>query len=611
MYDGRAGKIMRKRLISICSVAILIFNIYGCAQTAEDTSAAETKTTADAIEQEEQTTDGSVLQEESEPGKEIDYDRLYIYIPILEEYERAWEDEDYTIEELQNVAGVFITLTDAKFRLGTKEKDYALYYSMSDLTGDGTEELIIGIRGEDEIASCFLYTGDGERIHMTDSRTWSDLVEKPTILYENGVVESTEYIKCGMCRYNFYQLSFVYTSPREVGRKELIDCYFYIEDSENGNRYYKGDIANPITEEEFWNGINDYESMPQIKLDWHELEGFWEPDEEVAGITVIGEERRQSEKEESEDEAADSKEEESEDEPESKKDEPITVVAKETSYNSDGNIWEKSEYEYDSAGNQVKQTVYYGDGSIAYWDEYEYDSARNQVKSISYLADGRVANWDESKYDSAGSRVMWIRYKADGSIDNWYGWEHDSTGNTVKDIWFRPNGRVDNWSEYEYDSAGNQVKYIWYDADGSVDRWSEYEYDSEGKLVKKTSYSGSTNFYLDEYEYDSAGNQTKDIVYKKSDGDILSGWNEMEYDSTGNQVKNIRYNADGSITYISEYEYDSAGNVTKRIGYYGDGSVEWWHEYEYEYDNTGNLTRKIVYEPDGRTEYEYITIIPQ
>ena len=615
MVEGQG--IMRKGLISVCIAAILVCSIFGCARTAEETLVADTESIADAVEQVEQTTDSSVSQEESEPEEEIEHDYFNTYLPILAEYERAWEDETYTIEELQDVAGVFITLTDAKFRLGTKEKDYTLYYSMSDLMGDGVEELIIGIRGEDEIAPCFLYAGNGERIHITDSRIWSDLVEKPTKLYENGIVESTESIEYGMCRYNFYQLSFVYTSPREVGWKELLDRYFYIEDSENSIRYYKGDIANPVTEEEFWNGIGDYESMPQIKLDWHELEGFWELDEEIAGTTVIGEEHRQGEKEEAGDEAesavieaAASNDEEQKVEPETKKEESVTVVAKMTEYYSDGSVGYQHEYEYDSAGREVKRVTYYEDEGIDSWSENSYDSAGNEVKYISYFADGRVSGWIDRKYDSAGNTVMWISYNADGSIDKWYGYEHDSAGNTVKSISILPSGWVGNWYAYEYDSAGNAVKYIRYGSDGRVAHWGESEYDDTGKLVKETSYTDNTNFYGYEYEYDSAGNKVKEVVYKKSDGDIL-GWDEWEYDNAGNRVKWIEYEADGSIRYWEEYEYDSAGNETKWIGYYGDGSVEWWHEYEYEYDSAGNLTKKIWYEPNGRTEYEYITITPQ
>ncbi len=547
--------LMIKRLISVCSVVILLLGIYGCAQTVEETSAAETETVGE---------------------EEIEYDYFNTYLPILEEYERAWEDETYTIEELQNVAGVFITLADAKFRLGTKEKDYKLYYSMSDLKGDGIEELIIGIRGEDGIAPCFLYTGEGERIHITNSRTRADLVEKPTILYENGIIESIECVKYGMCRYNFYQLNNLYTLVK-IERMELVDCYFYIEDSENGARYYKGDISNPVTEEEFWNEINEYESMPQIKLDWHELEGFWESDEDnpETTATIIEEEHRQSEK------AEDS---------ESKKDETVTVVVKETFYESDGSMDYCYEYEYDSAGNKVKCTPYHSDGTNGYWNEYEYDSAGNMVKDIQYLDNDRVARWSEWKYDNMGNKVMWINYKSDGSIEDGYGYEYDSAGNKVKSISFGPNVRVDYWEEYEYDSAGRKVMYIRYFSNGTVPHWEEYEYDDTGKLINETRYNDSINFYWTEYEYDSAGNRTKSVTYRKSDGTV---YGENEYDSAGNITKDIRYDADGSISYIFEGEY----------------SKDYWEEYEY--DSAGNMTKKIEYKPYGRYEYEYITITPQ
>ena len=564
---------MIKRLISVCSVAILLFGIYGCAQTVEEASVAETETVSeeetesitDAAEQEGQAADSPVPQEEAEVEEEIEYDYFNTtYLPILEEYERAWEDETYTIEELQNVAGVFITLADAKFRLGTKEKDYTLYYSMSDLKGDGREELIIGIRGDDGIAPCFLYTGEGERIHMTNSRTRADLVEKPTILYENGIVESTECVRNGMCRYNFYQMNDLYT--RQIWRLELIDCYFYIEDSENGIHYYKGDSLNPVTEEEFWSEINDYKSMPQIKLDWHELEGFWEPDEDNTETNVIAEEHRQSGKTE---------------DSEPKKDEPVTVVAKETIYDSDD--------------------------SIDYWYENEYDSAGNMVKHICYLSDGRVAEWFESKYDSAGNKVMWINYKSNGSIGDCYGYEYDSAGNKVKSIWFGHNVSSYDWDEWEYDSAGRRMKRIGYFYNGTVDQWDEYEYDGTGNCTKETSYNGSTNFYWTEYEYDSAGNCTKSITYKKSDGTIRS-WYEYAYDSAGNMTKCTEYNPDGSIKDSFEYAYDSATYWIEDEHEYD--TITYWVEDEY--DSAGNLTKKIEYESDGsRREYEYITITPQ
>ena len=51
---------------------------------------------------------------------------------------------------------------------------------------------------------------------------------------------------------------------------------------ENGEiGYFKKNFSRweKITEEEFWSAINKYESLP-IELNWHELDGFWEPEEE-------------------------------------------------------------------------------------------------------------------------------------------------------------------------------------------------------------------------------------------------------------------------------------------------------------------------------------------
>ena len=43
VYGGRIGKIMRKRLISVCFIAIIVFSVYACGQTVSDNPAAETE----------------------------------------------------------------------------------------------------------------------------------------------------------------------------------------------------------------------------------------------------------------------------------------------------------------------------------------------------------------------------------------------------------------------------------------------------------------------------------------------------------------------------------------------------------------------------------------
>ena len=597
---------MRKRLKSVYIIIILVCSICSCARTDEDTPDAETEPIADTTEREGQTTDSLVLQEESEQEKEVDYDGSYIYHSILEEYERAWEDETYTAEEWQDIAGVFMTLTDAKW-MGWRAKDYTLYYSMSDLTGDGTKELIIGIQNKDEIAPCFLYTGDGARIHMTESRTGSDLVNLPTILYKNGIVESTEYIKYGMYRYNFYQIS------EDVGEMTLIDRYFYLEDLENGTQYYKGDMENNITEEEFWDGINDYESMPQIELNWDELDGFWESDEDDAKADITKEEYSQNKKEEEPEDKAKSTEDETaaskEEEEESKKDEPVTILANKTHYFTDESLNFGYEYEYDSSGNQVKEISYDAAGSVDGWSERVYDGAGNQVKWIFYHADGGIYAWREYEYDSLGNRMKETSHDADGSIVSWEECGYDSVGNKRRDISYDTDGSVDDWYEYVYDSLGNHVKDISYDAAGSIHYWYEYEYDGIGNQTKIIGYSsdGDIEFWI-EYGYDSAGNLIKRAQYNagRNNYDIRAEW---EYDNTGKQTRFLSYDVDGNVVDCYEYEYDSEGNLMQEINKSNNNST--YFRTEYEYDSEGNLTKAIEYNLSHRIEYEYITITPQ
>ena len=49
------------------------------------------------------------------------------------------------------------------------------------------------------------------------------------------------------------------------------------------------------------------------------------------------------------------------------------------------------EYEYDSAGNQIKEIYYNATGRVVYRYECEYDDAGNQTKEILYDEDGNAA----------------------------------------------------------------------------------------------------------------------------------------------------------------------------------------------------------------------------
>ena len=67
----------------------------------------------------------------------VDYDRTAAYQSILEEYEHALEDKNYTEEQWENIYDCVI---GDKYFLGT-----TVFYSVEDIAKDGTAELIIGL----------------------------------------------------------------------------------------------------------------------------------------------------------------------------------------------------------------------------------------------------------------------------------------------------------------------------------------------------------------------------------------------------------------------------------------------------------------------------------
>ena len=244
MYDGRAGKNMRKRLISICNVAILVFSIYGCAQTAEETSTTEpktvetentetknreaadtenaeteigvTNTSEEEYEQNEEET--KLIADISEQGEQpeavqsqwqvyIQPDMPEPFIKVLKQYEdfmnadlQSVYDDDvcsklniidgewYLCHELCEALKTIVELyeEEAAAELGIYS------YSLTDLTGDGFPELIMG--RDSDIDADYLYAvyyySETEEIKMVDTTRYFDMS-----LYEGGIIE---YISGGM-----------------------------------------------------------------------------------------------------------------------------------------------------------------------------------------------------------------------------------------------------------------------------------------------------------------------------------------------------------------------------------------------------------------------------
>ena len=131
---------MRKGLINVYIIAILVFSIYGCGQTEEDTPAAETATVG-------------TENTETDDSDEVDT----IYLEPCNTYQDIL-DNTYTVIVADRVDDIipsdgvfsFVGIREALLGRDTDEALAGIGYMFYDVDGNGTEELIIADMLDDD-----------------------------------------------------------------------------------------------------------------------------------------------------------------------------------------------------------------------------------------------------------------------------------------------------------------------------------------------------------------------------------------------------------------------------------------------------------------------------
>ena len=188
------------------------------------------------------------------------------YRTVLAEYDRAWQDEDYTMEKWQKVDDITIEY------ISSKTVHYSLGYCIEDLVNDGIPELIIGARregeGEYEPIALFIYNGEKAILAISRERYFINI-------YQDGIVEV--WGAAGGEVYMFFQIEEGTDGVEYLG--ELI----VKESDERKTWFYKEEVdcsEVEIEEDEFTYIMNQYTTAKE-ELEWKPLEGFWKPESEL------------------------------------------------------------------------------------------------------------------------------------------------------------------------------------------------------------------------------------------------------------------------------------------------------------------------------------------
>ena len=371
-----------------------------------------------------------------------------------------------------------------------QDKGRLLAWKDTDGSGKCLQEMTNTLDSSNRITGAVLKNGAGKTIQTYSFDYVKDGSYTSTTVNADGVtVSSDQYDADGkLLSFSFYNADGTYDGKVEYvyqkGLKVKTLQYNAAGGVEFETRYtYKEDRI--IQEESYWNGQKDgtaeytYNSYGELLSIVHE-----DNYEEIVSKTIHGQPLRsyrfnRSGLEDSRDYVSDY--------------DWQGRQTEEKGYVKDGTISSLTVYSYDEGENQTGSvsTYYYED----YYSTTEYDADFNPLSHYTYNNDGSVQDRTEYEYDKARHTRTDSRYSGDGKLKAREVHQYDDQDNELWSKYYDEDGKLLYEYTYTYDSLGilTGVTNTYYNSwdntktvteyDGNWNQISEKEYDANGNLI--------------------------------------------------------------------------------------------------------------------------------
>jgi len=256
---------------------------------------------------------------------------------------------------------------------------------------------------------------------------------------------------------------------------------------------------------------------------------------------------------------------------------------------------------FDIIGKEIGSALF-EDGVMQ--EQTSYIRQSNSESKYSYDSDGNVIERYDTDFNTTGERRIWTLFEGDNTAFTWqYTYTYGADGLPLSVTKYFPDGSVDILASFNYDEAGNKITEAYYNADGKFYRLERYSYEGDN-LVEETYYDGENNLTgNNKYSFDAQGNLLSAAKFDV-DKSLLSE-KKYEYDDNNNRIKEQSYNREGELTQQTNYSFDDNGNKLSETLYDSEG--EQILQQTLAYDDSGQLIEKFYYNADGTVDrgFEY------
>jgi len=289
-------------------------------------------------------------------------------------------------------------------------------------------------------------------------------------------------------------------------------------------------------------------------------------------------------------------------------------IARNSRYNSNGDVIEIIDYKYNSKGLLKKEihSAYYNSVRVGVYftitaninetglfsmlqDELQIDPKLESYMITINITDSEELNQyvvigDEAEPSSM--RFSWSQLSAEtqkgllgyeGPNRNEHSYTNkfisnviykcDISGNLKERTVFNTSNDIIEREAYKYNSVNKKINYYKYNDNGKLSSMETYSYNNGGRLSESIGL-------------DAMGKTVGKIIYK--------------YDDNGALAEKLWVKASGEVNSRTKYLYNENNRLKEEIKYRGENEIE--NSLAYKYDEGGNLNGIIRYDVSGKKE---------
>lgn len=263
-----------------------------------------------------------------------------------------------------------------------------------------------------------------------------------------------------------------------------------------------------------------------------------------------------------------------------------------TTYNTDGNISERTTYDRNGATTAKYVHTYDANGRSTGYDEYVGLLSKTLI----------VPRRHVYTLDAEGRKVEYIVFESDETIGTRFVYKYDAKGNLIEDQWYVNTGQLGGRMEYTFDAKGNQTSQTSYEGESALNWKNISKFDDSGNKIEVLQYQGTTLKYKVLSSYDSQGRISEQEIAELNSTPGAIHWTHAPepgkvvytYDDDKRTKEVATYDAGGTLKRKVIYAYDERKNEIGITMSNGDGSLQNGEiqSIDIEYDSHGNWTRK-------------------